>query len=98
MNSLLQDIRVALRAGRRDVLRLVIKRCLTLAALGIAIGLVLSAPVGLAIESLLFGVSGIDPAAYVGVSVVLLIVAALAGYVPARRATKVDPMVALRCE
>jgi len=91
-------VRVALGAGKSDVLRLVIRRCLTLAALGIAIGLVLSAPVGLAIESFLFGVSGIDPVAYLGVTLVLLAVAALAGYVPARRATRVDPMVALRCE
>ncbi|MHC4696217.1 MAG: ABC transporter permease [Planctomycetota bacterium] len=91
-------VRVALGAGKSDVLRLVIKRCLTLTALGIVLGLALSAPVGLAIESLLFGVSGIDPAAYVGVSTLLLAVAVLAGYVPARRATKVDPMVALRYE
>ena len=91
-------VRVALGACKSDVLRLVLKRCLTLTIVGIAIGLLLSAPVGLAIQSQLFGISGIDPAAYVGVSVLLLAVAALAGYVPARRATKVDPMVALRCE
>ena len=57
-----------------------------------------SAPVGLAIQSMLFGVSGIDPLAYLCVSALLLAVAALAGYIPARRATKVDPMVALRHE
>ncbi|UCC32560.1 MAG: ABC transporter permease [Phycisphaerales bacterium] len=91
-------VRVALGAGGRAILRLVIKRCVTLAAIGIAIGLVLSAPVGLAIESLLFGVSGIDPVAYAGVSALLLAVAVLAGYLPARRATRIDPMVALRCE
>jgi len=91
-------VRIALGAAKSDVLRLVIKRCLTLAALGIAIGLVLSAPVGMAIESLLFGVSGIDPVAYVGVSAMLLAVATLAGYLPARKATRIDPMVALRCE
>ena len=91
-------VRVALGAGRRDVLGLVLRRCLTLAVVGIAIGLVLSIPVGLAIQSQLFGVSGIDPPAYLGVSLVLLAVAALAGYVPARRAMRIDPMVALRCE
>jgi putative ABC transport system permease protein len=91
-------VRIALGADKSDVLRLVIKRCLTLAALGIAIGLLLSAPVGLAIEFLLFGVSGIDPPAYAGVSLLLLAVAALAGYIPARRAAKVHPVVALRCE
>ena len=87
MNSLLQDIRVALGTRRRDVLRLVLKRCLTFSAVGITIGLVLFAPVGLAIQSQRFGVSAL-----------LLVVAALAGYVPARRATRIDPMVALRCE
>ncbi len=91
-------VRVALGACKSDVLRLVLRRCLTLAIVGITIGLALSAPVGLAIQSQLFGISGIDPAAYLGVSILLLAVAALAGYLPARRATKVDPMVALRCE
>ncbi len=91
-------VRVALGAENHDVMRMVIKRCLTLAAVGIAIGLVFSVPVGLALESVLFGISGIDPLAYVGVSVVLLAVAALAGYVPACRATKINPMVALRSE
>ena len=91
-------VRIALGASKSEVLRLVIRRCLILASLGIAIGLALSIPVGLSIESVLFDVSGIDPVAYVGVSVLLLAVAAMAGYFPARRATKVDPMVALRCE
>jgi putative ABC transport system permease protein len=91
-------VRVALGASRREIMRLVLKRCLRLAALGIGVGIALSIPVGLAIESELWGVSGIDPVAYAGVSIVLLAVAAQAGYIPARRATKVDPMVALRCE
>jgi putative ABC transport system permease protein len=91
-------VRVALGAGRREIMRMILKRCLRLAAIGIGVGLVLSIPVGLAIESQLYGINGIDPTAYVGVSVVLLSVAALAGYLPARRATKIDPMVALRCE
>ncbi|UCC30559.1 MAG: ABC transporter permease [Phycisphaerales bacterium] len=91
-------VRVALGASRREIMRLVLKRCLWLAAIGIGVGIALSIPVGLAIESELWGVSGIDPVAYAGVSIVLLAVALQAGYVPARRATKVDPMVALRCE
>ena len=90
-------VRIALGAGKVAVLRLVIKRCLRLAALGIAIGLALSAPVGLAIQSQLFRVSGVDPIAFVGVSALLPTVAALAGYIPARRATKVNPVEALRC-
>jgi ABC-type antimicrobial peptide transport system permease subunit len=91
-------VRVALGAGRRDVMRLVLKRCVRLAAIGIAVGLGLSIPVGLALESQLWGISGIDPVAYAGVSLVLLAVAVQAGYIPARRATRVDPIVALRCE
>lgn len=91
-------VRIALGAGRREIMRLVLRRCLRLAGIGIGIGVSLSAPVGLAIESELIGVTGIDPLAYAGVSGLLLAVAALAGLVPARRATKVDPMVALRCE
>lgn len=91
-------VRVALGAGRRDILLLVLRRCLKLTVAGIAIGLVLAAPVGLAIQSQLFGVSGVDPLAYLAVSALLLAVSALAGYVPARRATKVNPITALRHE
>ncbi len=91
-------VRIALGAGRREIMRLVLRRCLRLAGVGIGIGVLLSVPAGLAIESELIGVTGIDPLAYAGVSGLLLAVAALAGYVPARRATKVDPMMALRCE
>lgn len=91
-------VRVALGAGNHDVLRLVLGRCLKLAVAGIGVGLLLSVGVGLALESQLYGVSGIDPVTFMAVSVLLLGVAAAAGYVPARRATKVDPIVALRCE
>jgi ABC-type antimicrobial peptide transport system permease subunit len=89
---------VALGAGNHDVLRLVLGRCLKLAVAGIGVGLLLSVGVGLALESQLYGVSGIDPVTFMGVSVLLLGVAAAAGYIPARRATKVHPIVALRCE
>jgi len=91
-------VRVALGAGRRDIQHLVIKRCLTLAALGIGVGLLLSVGVGLVLQSQLYGVSGIDPVTFMAVSLLLLAVAAAAGYLPALRATKVDPIVALRCE
>jgi len=91
-------VRVALGADRNEITRLILKRCLRLAAIGIVIGIGLSIPVGLAIQSQLYRVSGIDPVAYLGVSVVLLAVAALAGYVPARRATRINPLVALRYE
>jgi putative ABC transport system permease protein len=91
-------VRVALGAGKHDVLRLVLARCLKLAVTGIGIGLLLSVGVGLALQSQLYGVSGIDPVTFAAVAVLLLGVAAAAGYLPARRATNVDPMVALRCE
>ena len=91
-------IRVALGADRRQIIRMVLRRCLRLTVIGIVVGLVLAVPTGLAIQSQLYRVKGIDPLAYLGVSLVLLAVTALAGYLPARRATKVDPITALRCE
>lgn len=91
-------VRVALGAVRQDIMRMVLRRCIRLTAIGIGVGLAVSIPVGLVLESQLLGVSGIDPPAYATVTIVLLLVALQAGYLPARRATKVDPIVALRHE
>jgi macrolide transport system ATP-binding/permease protein len=91
-------IRVALGADRSAVLRLVLGRGLWLVGGGVALGLAGGAAVSRLVSSLLYGLSQYDPLTYVGVSLFLLTVALLACYVPARRATKVDPMVALRCE
>ncbi|UCD76207.1 MAG: ABC transporter permease [Phycisphaerales bacterium] len=91
-------VRMALGAERNDIMRMVIGRSLRLAVIGILIGVALAMPVGLGIQSFLYGVGGTDPVTFLGVGVVLLAVALAAGYVPARRATKVDPMVALRYE
>ncbi|UCE58629.1 MAG: ABC transporter permease [Phycisphaerales bacterium] len=91
-------VRTALGAGAHDILLLVVRRCLKLAVVAVVIGVVLSVPVGLGIESQLFGVGGLDPLSYVAVGVLMMFVALIAGYIPARRATKVDPMVALRYE
>jgi ABC-type antimicrobial peptide transport system permease subunit len=91
-------IRMALGAGRADVLRLVIREGLTPVLLGICIGLPAAIAGGRFISSLLFGLSPADPLTIVLATILLLAVAALAGYLPARRAARVDPMTALRCE
>ena len=91
-------IRVALGAAKADVLGLVMRRCLRLAVAGVLAGLLLSAPIGYALTSQLYGVSGADPLSYLGVTALLLAIALTAGYFPARRALRVDPMVALRHE
>jgi putative ABC transport system permease protein len=91
-------VRVALGASRRDVLRLVLGRGLGLAGAGIALGLAGGLAVTRAISSLLFGVGARDPVTFAAVAALLAFVALLACLAPARRAMKVDPMVALRYE
>ena len=91
-------IRMALGAQRADVLRMVLRQGLRVTSLGVAIGLALAFAVTRLLSSLLYGLSATDPATFVGVSLLLAVVAMLASYIPARRATKVDPMVALRYE
>jgi predicted permease len=91
-------VRMALGATRRDVLRLVVGQGLLLAGIGVAIGLVLAAAGMPLSKSLLYNVSPFDPVTFIGVSTFLLMVALIASYVPAHRATKVDPVIALRGE
>jgi putative ABC transport system permease protein len=91
-------IRMALGADRTTILTLVLAQGLRFAALGVAVGLVGALSLTHTLSSLLFAVSPTDPATFGFVISVLGLVALLAGYVPARRATKVDPMVALRYE
>ena len=91
-------IRMALGAEPRGIFRLVLRQGAILAATGIAIGLLLSFVLTRALANVLYGVSTTDPLTYTAVSIVLVAAALTAGYVPARRASKVDPMVALRYE
>ncbi|HYT67056.1 MAG TPA: ABC transporter permease [Vicinamibacterales bacterium] len=91
-------IRVALGADRRAVVRLILGEGLTLASIGIAIGLVGSWALTGTLQTLLYEVSPIDPVVLGGTCVAVLVVTALASYVPARRALRVDPMIALRAE
>jgi putative ABC transport system permease protein len=91
-------IRMALGARRPDVLALVIKQGMALVVMGIVAGAVLSLGLTRLISGMLFGITATDPLTFAGVAVLLGTVAFLANYLPARRASKVDPMVALRYE
>ena len=91
-------IRMALGARRADVLKLVVSRGMILAGIGAGVGVAVALAAGRLISGLLFGVSPHDPLTMAGFAVLLASVALTANYVPARRATKVDPMVALRYE
>ena len=91
-------VRVALGAGHREILRLVVGQGLVLAAIGIVVGWLLAAAAMPAARSLLYRVSPFDPVTFMGVAIFLCAVAFLASYVPARRAMRVDPVIALRGE
>ena len=91
-------VRMALGADGRQVVRLVVRQGLTLTMIGIALGLGGAAATAPVLRSLLFGVSALDPLAFGGAALLFAVVAAAASYVPARRAMRVDPLIALRSE
>jgi len=91
-------VRIALGAARRDVLALVVRQGLLVAALGIVIGAGAALVSGRVVASLLYGISPTSVEVLGGAAGVLFAVALVASYLPARRATRVDPMVALRYE
>src|SRR5262249_17415051 len=91
-------IRMALGAQRGDLMRMVVWQGIALAAAGIALGIGAAIGIGHLLTKLLYGVKPEDPITLISVMLLLMIVAIVAASVPARRATTVDPMVALRCE
>lgn len=91
-------IRMALGASARDLQAGIILQTLSLAAMGMLLGTAVSWALARALSGLLFGVTPADPATFAGMLIVLTAVAALAGYLPARRASRIDPMVALRAD
>ena len=91
-------IRVALGADAASVVRLVLRQGVVLGAIGAAIGLIIAGAGSALLESLLYGVRGLDPVTFLGACALFAAVTLIASYIPARRATKVDPMVALRNE
>jgi ABC-type antimicrobial peptide transport system permease subunit len=91
-------VRMAIGAQRSDVLRLVLGEAARMAAFGVIIGVVASLAISRLLTSLLFGISATDPLTFIGVAALLSLVALAASFIPAYRATRVDPITALRYE
>jgi putative ABC transport system permease protein len=91
-------VRLALGAARADILRLILGRVVLVAGVGVALGLLLAVPATRMLSSLLYQVSPGDPGVLATLAAVLFGVALLAGYLPARRASRVDPLTTMRVE
>jgi predicted permease len=91
-------IRMALGAQRRDVVGLALRQTILATAAGLGVGLAAAAALTRYLEAMLFGITSLDPVTFVGAAGVLAVVALVACFLPARRATSIDPTVALRCE
>ena len=91
-------VRMSLGASRTDVLKLVVREGMALALLGSGVGLGAAALLSRLMTKLLYGVAPTDPVTFVAVASLLIVVALIATFIPASRATRVDPMVSLRCE
>lgn len=91
-------VRMALGAQRSQVLGLILRKGLVLAGIGVTLGVIGAAAVARYLQSMLFGIEPLDPLTFIAVAIGFTAIAALASYLPARRATRVEPVVALRCE
>jgi len=91
-------LRMALGAQPRQVLGLVLKQGMLLALIGAVVGVLVALPVARLASGLLYGVSATDPLTYAGITLLLMGVALLACYLPAQRATRIDPLIALRVD
>jgi predicted permease len=91
-------IRMALGATQRDILSLVVRQGMTLALSGVGIGLTGAFLLARLIRNLLFGVEATDPVTFLGISLLLALIALVASYIPAQRAARIDPMTSLRCD
>jgi putative ABC transport system permease protein len=91
-------VRMALGAEARDVQRMILRQTLRPVAIGMSIGMLVAAATARLLQSVLFGVSPYDPAAFIAAPVLMLAIAAAAALVPTRRAMRIDPVSALRAE